>query len=147
MTARDTLPALSIRAPWWWAILYAGKDIENRNWYARYRGPLFIHASSWWSLKQVNDTMGDVRDMYLRMASPPKWTDGWTFRKMQNHGGHIVGVCDMVDCVPQSDSPWFVGHWGFVLRNPRPITLVKCKGQLGFFPAPAEAQRQLEPIP
>jgi hypothetical protein len=140
-----SIPALSIRAPWWWAILYAGKDIENRDWYARYRGPVIIHASSWWSLRQVQDLMDDVRYMHSRMQTPPDvaWND-WTFRHMRDLGGHIVGVCDMVDCVPRSDSPWFVGEWGFVLQNPRPITPVKCKGQLGFFPAPAEAQRQLE---
>ena len=27
-----TLPAISIRQPWAWAILYAGKDVENRTW-------------------------------------------------------------------------------------------------------------------
>jgi hypothetical protein len=139
-----SIPALSIRAPWWWAILYAGKDIENRDWYARYRGPVFIHASSWWSMRQVDELMDDVRAMRNRMANPPPKPDGWTYANMRDHGGHIVGVCDMVDCVPRSGSPWFVGEWGFVLQSPRPITPVKCKGQLGFFPAPAEAQRQLE---
>ena len=26
------LPAISIRQPWTWAILHAGKDVENRSW-------------------------------------------------------------------------------------------------------------------
>mgnify|MGYP006363525131 CR=1 FL=1 len=36
------MKALSIRAPWWWAILYAGKDIENREWATRFRGPVIF---------------------------------------------------------------------------------------------------------
>lgn len=39
------LRALSIRQPWAWAILHAGKGIENRDWTGcSYRGPLLLHA-------------------------------------------------------------------------------------------------------
>ena len=37
--------ALSIRQPWAWAILHAGKDIENRSWSTSFRGPVCIHAA------------------------------------------------------------------------------------------------------
>ena len=37
--------AISIRQPWAWAIVHAGKDIENRDWSTRYRGPVCIHAA------------------------------------------------------------------------------------------------------
>ena len=36
---------LSIRQPWAWLILNAGKDIENREWPTRFRGRVLIHAS------------------------------------------------------------------------------------------------------
>ena len=36
--------ALSIHQPWAWAILNVGKNVENRRWRTRYRGPLLIHA-------------------------------------------------------------------------------------------------------
>jgi hypothetical protein len=41
--------ALSIRQPWAWAILHAGKDIENRDWKPgnparRFRGSFLIHG-------------------------------------------------------------------------------------------------------
>src|ERR1700749_1780555 len=46
---------LSGRQPWWWAILHAGKRIENRVMHVRgrrtppawhrYRGPILLHAS------------------------------------------------------------------------------------------------------
>lgn len=41
----NRLPALSIIQPWAWAIMEAGKDIENRTWPTPYRGPLVIHAA------------------------------------------------------------------------------------------------------
>jgi len=42
--------ALSVRQPWAWAIIHAGKDIENRSWQAvnhglRQRGRIAIHAA------------------------------------------------------------------------------------------------------
>jgi len=32
--------ALMVRQPWAWAIIYSGKDVENRRWRTSYRGPL-----------------------------------------------------------------------------------------------------------
>ena len=37
------MKALSVRAPWWWAILH-GKPVENRDWYTRVRGRVALHA-------------------------------------------------------------------------------------------------------
>lgn len=56
--------------------------------------------------------------------------------------GGIVGSVQIVDCVMQSDSPWFRGRFGFVLRDPRPLPFVPWRGSLGFFDVPASA---LEP--
>lgn len=40
------MKAITIKQPWAWAIIFAGKDIENRSWYTKYRGPLLIHAGA-----------------------------------------------------------------------------------------------------
>ena len=47
--------------------------------------------------------------------------------------GGIVGEAEIVDCVTQSDSPWFEGPYGFVLRNAHPLPFRPCRGRLGFF--------------
>lgn len=39
------MKALSIRQPWAWAILHAGKNIENRSWGTWHRGVVLIHAA------------------------------------------------------------------------------------------------------
>lgn len=40
------IKALTIRQPWAHAIFHLGKDVENRSWRTRYRGPLLIHAGA-----------------------------------------------------------------------------------------------------
>ena len=57
----------------------------------------------------------------------------------------IVGLMDIVDCVTESDSPWFIGEYGWVLANPRPGIPQPQKGQQGFFSV--DYQFQEVPIP
>ena len=40
------MKAITIKQPWAWAIIFAGKDIENRTWHTHDRGPLLIHAGA-----------------------------------------------------------------------------------------------------
>ena len=127
------MKAISVRAPWWWAILHVGKDVENRDWSTSYRGRVLLHASKWWSMSDVADDGETIGQIY-RAAGGKPLDHGHTYRMMRDVGGCIVGSVEIVDCVDQSDSPWFFGRYGFVLRNPvaldRPIP---CKGALGFF--------------
>lgn len=51
--------------------------------------------------------------------------------------GGIVGLADLFMCVSQHRSPWFMGKYGFLLREIRPLPFVSCKGTLGFFKLPA----------
>lgn len=133
---------ISIRAPWWWWILHGGKDIENRDWKSDYRGPLIIHASSYWSLNDVRGDWESGCDMWKKQPVNPEGVCG-THPGREDHvksmGGHIVGVTDMVDCVDSSRSPWFVGKYGFVLQSPRPLAKpIPFKARLGLIEAPPE---------
>jgi hypothetical protein len=49
--------ALSIRQPWASLILLAGKDIENRTWETRLRGPILIHAAISMTKREYLDAM------------------------------------------------------------------------------------------
>ena len=40
------MKVIVIRQPWAWLIVNGIKDIENRSWRTRYRGPLLIQASA-----------------------------------------------------------------------------------------------------
>ena len=58
--------------------------------------------------------------------------------------GVIVGTVELAGCVVRSESPWFTGLYGFVLRNPIALTKpIPCKGRLGFWTVPAEIERQI----
>ena len=122
--------ALSIRQPWAWAILHAGKDIENRDWPTKFRGPVCIHAPKGMTNSEFDGFVDLARAMY-RAGS---WNGPFIpERKALSFGGGIVGTAEIVDCVDHSSSPWFFGTWGFVLANTRPVDFIPCKGALGFF--------------
>lgn len=122
--------ALSIRQPWAWLILHAGKDIENRDWKTPYRGRCLIHASK-------SATKQDYEDAVDFIASRRgEWILSTLPAIDQFDRGGIVGAVDIVGCTDDSDSPWFVGDYGFILRNPQPLPFTPYKGRLGFFNVP-----------
>lgn len=123
--------ALSIRQPWAWLIVNGYKDIENRSWPTKYRGPVLIHAGK--SYDSGFNPFGLPSSALLAPNS-----------RMTEKGG-IVGIVEIVDCTTDSESPWFFGEYGFVLRNARPLPFFPCRGQLGFFdvklPQPPEGKQ------
>jgi hypothetical protein len=123
------LPALSIRQPWAWAILHAGKDVENRTWAAGFRGRFLIHAGKGMTGAEFAEGMGMVRAVLSLRGVVDAALPGVSGLAR----GGIVGVASLVDCVARSDSPWFVGPWGFVLRDVQPLPFWPCRGALGFF--------------
>ena len=121
--------ALSIRQPWAWLIMNGGKNIENRCWPTKVRGRVLIHAAKGVSKAEWKDAWD-----WVRVICPEAWEKGT--REIQTGSierGGIVGSVEIVDCVSRSDSPWFQGQYGFVLRDPQPLPFYPCRGQLGFF--------------
>lgn len=130
------IPALSIRQPWAWAIVNVGKAVENRTWPTKYRGPVLIHASKGCTQLEYLDACDViVRAVDDKYRGQGIRIPGW---KQLDRGG-IVGVAEIVDCVSESDSPWFFGPYGFVLRDARPLPFTPCKGSLGLFVPDLEA--------
>lgn len=133
------MKVLTVKQPWAWLMFngVAPKDIENRDWPTRVRGRVAIHASS-----RVEEI--ECRKALLHMATyglRSKEREVW---RWEDPGvlvaGSIIGTVELVDCVTRSESPWFVGKYGFVLRDP--IVLpepIKARGQLGFWEYPLEA--------
>ena len=120
------MKTLSIRQPWAWAIIEAGKDFENRDWPTKYRGSLLIHAG-----KKIEY---DDLETVAKMASIPIPE----VKDIQTGG--IVGIVDLVDCIEATDElfekhRWLFGPYGFQLANPRPLPFYPCRGQLGLFEA------------
>lgn len=140
--------ALSIRQPWASLILKAGKDIENRCWPTKFRGRMLIHAAKGMTRAEHEDAIEFAVQAIRadpRNAGATKRTTlrdlGFAFDDLQRGG--IVGSVEVTDCVTASDSPWFVGEFGFVLRDPKVLPFTPWKGQLGFFDVPQAALAEL----
>lgn len=140
--------ALSIRQPWAWMILNAGKDVENRSWRLHHPNArvalhlcinggigaeILLHASS-----------GMTKDEYLDCAetalairktgyhrNPPQELFLPPFKGLDRGG--IVGSFKISRLVTECDSPWFFGPLGLVLCDVKPLPFRPLKGQLGFF--------------
>ncbi len=131
--------ALSIRQPWASLILKAGKDIENRDWPTKVRGRVLIHAAKGMTRDEHEDAIHfAVCAMNARPGALGKKTTlrELGFARDALERGGIIGSVEIVDCVEHSPSPWFVGHYGFVLRDPQPLPFTPWRGQLGFFDVP-----------
>ena len=123
------MKALSIKQPWAWLICAGYKDIENRTWATGFRGRVCVHAG-----KAVDDSgaiwLWENKEMLGIQGCLGEWTAICNLWKQ----GAIIGEADIIDCVTWSNSPWFVGPYGFILQNPilydKPIPY---KGRLGFF--------------
>lgn len=117
--------ALTVRQPWAHAIIYLGKDVENRTWSTEHRGPLAIHAG-----KKLDH---DGSKFLSRLGFYP--TDDELVL------GAAIGIVDLVDCVPsyataeRPQSVWAVdGQYHWVLANPRALSIpVRCRGYQGLF--------------
>ena len=113
------MKAISIRQPWAWLIVNGFKDIENRSWETRYRGPVLVHASKTFD-KEGYEWL--VESQGIELPDPSEF-----------QRGGIVGQTRITGCVSDHDSTWFFGPHGFVLADSKTLPFQPCKGALGFF--------------
>lgn len=128
------MKAITIRPLMAWAIIHAGKNMENRSWPTSLRGTIAIHASKGFTRYEYEEGIDFLPPRYRKLA--PAFEDITR--------GAIIGLVDLVDCVTESKSRWFGGPYGFAIRNPRPIEPIPCSGQLGFWNVPIEIERKIK---
>ncbi len=119
--------ALSVRQPWAWAILFAGKDVENRSWQAvnhglNVRGTIALHAAKGMTRAEYEGAKRFMADLDVEC---PDACDLWR--------GAVIGTIEVVDVVKEHTSPWFFGPRGLILENPRSCVPVPVSGALGYF--------------
>jgi hypothetical protein len=150
----EPLRALSIRQPWAWAVLHAGKNVENRKAAPPsylLGQPFLLHASKGCGREE----WGAAGDSILAVSGqcPPlleqldrggivgvAWLTGWSREggdwRMEN--GH-----DPVREIHRS--PWFSGPVGYLLEHVQPLPFTPCAGALGFWRVPPRVLEQLAP--
>ena len=108
-------PALSVRQPWTWALLYGGKTIENRKRRTHYRGRIWIHASE-------RENRDDIEEAVRLVAQSWKCNPRQAIEHYREHAHHgaILGSMALTDCRrldeldrsdPLRSSPWAGGPW------------------------------------
>lgn len=149
------LRMLSVRQPWAWALIHAGKTVENRsrNIAGDYRGPVLIQASK--RAVDGDDPIWDAEAFRRALAE----SDG--SRELMDVRGAILGVVDLVDVHGPHDGvravgrgqnasgtkfwgtwadcgPWAeAGAWHLIFENPRALdTPLPIRGGLGLRKVP-----------
>lgn len=141
------MKALTIQQPWAWAILHAGKMIENRTWPTNHRGTLLIHAgksTAWMDRENPLDWPGRYGVVLPRR-------DEFTF-------GALLGVVELVNCKLIDEVKWlpaneYYSNWAgspfaegpicWLLRNPQPFARpIPWKGAQGLWGVPDEVVRE-----
>jgi len=123
----EEIKALSVKLPWAWLMFpdlvnhfnmsndriywINPKDIENRSYDTNWRGTIAIQCSKRIEREDIYQAEMLIKERNLKIAIP-------TLQQLQIFAGKIIGTVDIVDCVEDSDSPWFVGRYGWVLKNP-----------------------------
>jgi hypothetical protein len=131
---------LTVRQPWAWAIIFGGKNVENRsrNIAGTYRGPVLIHAG----LTAVDDAdpiWNADRFRTALEAAPATARDSMKVR------GAILGVVELLDSHPAPEcsgfgedrglcSQWAEdGGWHLTLAAPRALREpIAFRGGLGL---------------
>jgi hypothetical protein len=144
--------ALTLIRPWCWAILHAGKDVENRSWPPMERllgSRIAIHSGM-----KYDDGAAGAIDGLTELGSAPR-NEEWP-------GGHIVGTVRVdgwvesigevfdwqgiarSEAVKAARSPWFVGPIAWVLRDPVALAeRVPCRGAQGLWTLPADVEERV----
>lgn len=122
------MKALSIRQPWAWLIVNGYKDIENRSWNTKFRGPVLVHASS------RRPTVAEVQEARNILEQAHGWEVALTMPSPENFElGGFVGVTTITGTCESSPSPWFFGPVGFQLADSKVVRFKPYRGRLSFF--------------
>lgn len=133
MNMGEIIKCLTLKQPWASLVVEGHKEIETRSWETKYRGELYIHASS-------KFYFGDLElcriDRFFKEAIPDP-TKVIT--------GAILGKVTLVDCVrtetldgkiskkEKAFGDYSPGRFAWILENPQQITAFPQRGALGIW--------------
>ncbi len=137
LTIAPDLRALTVRAPWAWAIIRGLKRVENRGWRTSFRGRLAIHAGT--SRESDADALTTFGDLGIE---PPD----------ELVRGAIIGTVEVVDVLEYAeflrrfggplDRGFARGPFCWVLRDPIPCEPIFCGGNFQLWNVARRLQKR-----
>lgn len=134
------MKALSLRQPWAWLVVHAGKTIENRRWNTRFRGTFLIHAAKGMTFDEYAAAVAFAHATNAGIIVPKP--------ELLERGGiigraRLVSVIEPCPAVPEEfvfarcEHPWHIpDQFGFMLADVEAVPYVKLGGALSFFDVP-----------
>ena len=124
------MKVLSIKEPWASLIMNGTKKIETRSWKTKYRGEIYIHASS----SKAKITKPEVYEL---------------IKDMNFKCGYIICKCNLVDCIYMTNEyvndmktnhyeeyicgHYEVGRYAWIVEDVKVIEPIEAKGKLGLW--------------
>jgi hypothetical protein len=139
--------ALTLWQPWGWAVVAGHKPLENRTWPPPHNAmevPLAIHAGKTWD-QAGHDAIEDLLG--------PEYIS-----QIDDVRGAVIGVATVANAVrvgavnarhhpdrlTEAERRWFVGPWGWVLRDVRALPEpVPCRGYQMLWTLPLDVEEQV----
>jgi hypothetical protein len=134
------MKAITLYHPWAMLVEIGWKEVETRDWYTGYRGPLAIHAGRHFTAQEGFDYARICEHAHGLLDDP-----AWQNRALKDSFGCIVAIGELVACLPTAFAaesaaklkPPFVpargwdterimgnyapGRWAWILRDVRPV--------------------------
>lgn len=146
------MKALSFSQPWLWAVLHAGKHVENRSWAPPIHmidQRIALHAAASW------DGKPEYQTVHAGLAGCAKLTPiGYLLalgieppQRRALYDAGVICATAVIDRVvtedrtlPEDQKRWFFGTFGWILRDVRLLnTPVVATGKLGLWEVPQAA--------
>jgi hypothetical protein len=137
--------ALTLKRPWAWAIIHAGKRVENRTWKPTadiLRGDWFaIHAGKGWDL----DGHMFIHQQ-ITTDVPTEFRDPQGIVAVCRCEGIMASTMGLIRAGMEDQVKWFCGPVGWVLRDVIPVHPVPCRGAQMLWEVPADLLPRLQPL-
>lgn len=121
------MKTISVRQPWAWAIIFGGKDVENRNKAPIGTASLVGHRIGIHAAKGMTQHEYESAHDYMQKLGVD------CPRPNHLHRGGLIGSVRLTDVVSERPSRWFFGPRGLVIDQAEAIEPVAGPGQLGWF--------------
>ncbi len=147
------MKALSFSQPWLWAVLHAGKHVENRSWAPPIHmidQRIALHAAASWDCDRKYSARSGLVSAYHGVLTPIGYLLALGFEppsRLALYDTGVICATAVIDRIvtedrtlPEDQKRWFFGTYGWILRDVRLLnTPVVATGKLGLWEVPQDA--------